>query len=310
MWIGGGAGRRLAWQPSDVVGAKGSSRWVFSVRRVEVRHVRAFRFAGVEVFRGVPLLFGIGAVALPAWDWKSEVAQSNSRPDRDDATGTRASANSPRPSSREGRLSTGWRNFVVSLMRARRIAAGSATAEPAGRLELPDRRARADRPARSRPRSSAPCDPRQARRARSRSSAAPAAQLLKAATDRAARYARDPRDGHDATMARRKAPPAPLLEQSPQRLMPQADRRFVNHNASQENPLPKRNPQPPQKRTPDLRIVRQALSVRRRFPHCRSAASGGSGSAGTLVWPPGQPARNGRITLSRIRGRGFRQPDS
>ena len=62
-------------------------------------------FLSFDIALGPALLFGISSLTFPAWDQQNEVAQSDARPDRLAAIGTRPTANSPHPSSREGHLS-------------------------------------------------------------------------------------------------------------------------------------------------------------------------------------------------------------
>ena len=88
----------------------------FSNRPVGVKHFQAIHRCGVDVTRGLVLLFGIGTKALPSWDPRTR---------RNNLTGGLAiivtagpsdQANSPHPSSREGHQSTArWSSsFLLS----------------------------------------------------------------------------------------------------------------------------------------------------------------------------------------------------
>src|ERR1700675_1923675 len=77
----------------------------FSNRPFEVKHFQAIHLCGVDVTRGLVLLFGIGTWALPLWDPRTR---------RNNLLGGLAVSvtadpsghtNSPHPSSREGHLS-------------------------------------------------------------------------------------------------------------------------------------------------------------------------------------------------------------
>ncbi|CCV11519.1 hypothetical protein MESS4_330068 [Mesorhizobium sp. STM 4661] len=122
-----GSDRRREWLPEEkgkTVCPPLSVRWLalhcasegcFSIRRVEVKRLfEPSASSALRIFRGVLLLSGIGAWALPKWGiQENEVEQSRTRPDRCDATGTATLANSPHSSSREGRpFSTGRWNLM------------------------------------------------------------------------------------------------------------------------------------------------------------------------------------------------------
>jgi hypothetical protein len=89
----------------------------FSNRRFGVKRFQTIHHCSVDVARGLVLLFGIGRGALPSWD---------SRTRRDNLWGGLAvrqragpsgHANSPYPSSREGRLSTAmWISGFLALI--------------------------------------------------------------------------------------------------------------------------------------------------------------------------------------------------
>ena len=86
----------------------------FSNRPVGVKHFQTIHHCSVDVARGLVLLFGIGARALPLWDsrtrwnnlWVGLAVRMTAGPS--------GHANSPHPSSREGHHSTaGWTSSVL-----------------------------------------------------------------------------------------------------------------------------------------------------------------------------------------------------
>jgi hypothetical protein len=85
----------------------GVQNWLFSIRPTGVKRFQAVSPAMGNAARGSALLFGISRLALPAWDQGDGAEQSDSRPGYELAAGTRAKANSPHPSSREGHRSAG-----------------------------------------------------------------------------------------------------------------------------------------------------------------------------------------------------------
>ena len=88
----------------------------FSNRPFGVKRFQTIRRYGVDVARGLVLLFGIGTKALPSWDsrtrWNNLLVGLAGRV----TAGPADIANSPHPSSREGHLSTaGWNSsFLLS----------------------------------------------------------------------------------------------------------------------------------------------------------------------------------------------------
>src|SRR5262245_43208320 len=54
----------------------------FSNRPTEVKRFQTIRRHGIDVARGLALLFGIGTTALPSWDFEDQVEQSLPRPCR------------------------------------------------------------------------------------------------------------------------------------------------------------------------------------------------------------------------------------
>src|ERR1039458_7475507 len=88
----------------------------FSNRPFGVKHFQTIHQCGVDVTRGLVLLFGIGTWALPSWDPRTR--RNNLLDDLavSVTSGPSGSTNSPHPSSREGHLSTaGWNSsFLLS----------------------------------------------------------------------------------------------------------------------------------------------------------------------------------------------------
>src|SRR5476649_1844375 len=95
-----------------------SSNVRFSNRPFEVKHFQTIHHCSIDVAHGLALLFGIGTKALPLWDsrtrrnnlWVGVAVRLTAGPS--------GHANSPRPSSREGHLSTArWSSgFLLSLL--------------------------------------------------------------------------------------------------------------------------------------------------------------------------------------------------
>jgi hypothetical protein len=88
----------------------------FSNRPFGVKHFQTVRRCGVDVARGLLLLFGIGAKALPSWDSKTRRNNLSGGLAVRRTAGPSDQANSPHPSSREGHHSTaGWSSsFLLS----------------------------------------------------------------------------------------------------------------------------------------------------------------------------------------------------
>ena len=101
----------------------------FSNRPFGVKRFQTIRHHGVDVARGLVLLFGIGTKAVPSWDsrtrWNNLLVGLAVRR----TAGPSGHANSPHPSSREGHHSTaGWSStFLLSrlILRGRHAAAAS-----------------------------------------------------------------------------------------------------------------------------------------------------------------------------------------
>jgi hypothetical protein len=98
--------------------ADGREHVRFSNRPFGVKHFQTIYLCGVDVARGLVLLFGIGTSALPSWDPRTR--RNNLLDDLavSVTAGPSGHANSPHPSSREGHLSTaGWiSGFLLSGM--------------------------------------------------------------------------------------------------------------------------------------------------------------------------------------------------
>ena len=90
----------------------------FSNRPFGVKHFQTIHLSGVDVTRGLVLLFGIGTWALPPWDPRTR--RNNLLDDLavSMTAGPSGSTNSPHPSSRQGHLSTArWSSsFLLSGM--------------------------------------------------------------------------------------------------------------------------------------------------------------------------------------------------
>ncbi len=88
----------------------------FSNRPFGVKHFQTIHQCGVDVARGLVLLFGIGTRALPSWDsrtrWNNLMVGLAVNRTADPSGHT----NSPHPSSREGHLSTArWNSSFLLL---------------------------------------------------------------------------------------------------------------------------------------------------------------------------------------------------
>ena len=88
----------------------------FSNRPAGVKRFQTIHHCSVDISRGLVLLFGIGAKALPSWD--SKTRRNNLWGDLTVgvAAGPSRHANSPHPSSREGHHSTvEWNSLFLLL---------------------------------------------------------------------------------------------------------------------------------------------------------------------------------------------------
>ena len=94
----------------------------FSNRQSGVKHFQAFHRCGVDVARGLVLLFGIGTKALPLWDSKTRRNNLWGGLAVLKTVGPSGHTNSPHPSSREGHLTAGW---SLSFLLSRLILGGS-----------------------------------------------------------------------------------------------------------------------------------------------------------------------------------------
>src|SRR6516165_3909024 len=82
----------------------------FSNRPFWVKHFQAIHHRGVDVARGLALLFGIGTAALPSWGSKTRRNNLNGGLAVRRTAGPSGHTNSPHPSSRDGHhFTTGWR---------------------------------------------------------------------------------------------------------------------------------------------------------------------------------------------------------
>src|SRR5262245_14002000 len=81
----------------------------FSNRPIEVKRFQTIRRHGVDVARGLALLYGLGTRALPSWDSKTRWNNLWGELAVNVTAGSRGQTNSPHSSSREGHHSTvGW----------------------------------------------------------------------------------------------------------------------------------------------------------------------------------------------------------
>ena len=89
----------IGWRCRDVC---------FSNRPIGVKRFQAIHHCGLDVTRGLVLLYGLGARALPSWDprtrWNNLLGGLSVKR----TVGPSRHANSPHPSSREGHYSTAW----------------------------------------------------------------------------------------------------------------------------------------------------------------------------------------------------------
>jgi hypothetical protein len=109
-----------------------ADRWFgrFSNRPVGVKRFQTIHHHSVDVARGLVLLFGIGAKALPAWGSRTGWNNLSGGLAVRGTAGPSDQANSPHPSSREGHHSTaGWSSsfLLLRLMLYGRHAAGTAS---------------------------------------------------------------------------------------------------------------------------------------------------------------------------------------
>ena len=97
----------------SAIGTKRTSRLPrryirFSNRPIGVKRFQAIHHCGLDVARGVVLVSGLGAGALPSWDprtrWNNLLGGLSVKR----TVGPSGHTNSPHPSSREGHYSTAW----------------------------------------------------------------------------------------------------------------------------------------------------------------------------------------------------------
>ena len=88
----------------------------FSNRPIGVKRFQAIHHCGLDVTRGLVLLYGLGARALPSWDprttWNNLLSDLSVKR----TVGPSRHANSPHPSSRQGHYFTAWwsSSFLLS----------------------------------------------------------------------------------------------------------------------------------------------------------------------------------------------------
>jgi hypothetical protein len=104
-------------------GGKADNGWrrrdvCFSNRPVGVKRFQAIHHCGLDVARGLVLLSGLGARALPSWDPRTRRNNLLSGLSVKRTVGPGRHANSPHPSSRKGHYSTAWwsSSFLLSLL--------------------------------------------------------------------------------------------------------------------------------------------------------------------------------------------------
>src|SRR3954469_10743590 len=111
----------------------------FSNRPFGVKHFQTIHQCGVDVARGLLLLFGIGTWALPPWDPRTR--RNNLLDDLavERTAGPSGHTNSPHPSSRKGHLSTArWSSgFLLSGLILNGFHAAAATCSRVHRNSVP-----------------------------------------------------------------------------------------------------------------------------------------------------------------------------
>src|ERR1700732_3100711 len=109
----------------------------FSNRPFSVKHFQTIHQCGVDVARGLVLLFGIGTWALQPWDPRTRRNNLSDDLAVSVPAGPIGHTNSPHPSSREGHLSTaGWISSLttlITLTRAREVFLNYACQPTTGR---------------------------------------------------------------------------------------------------------------------------------------------------------------------------------
>src|SRR5476651_113297 len=109
-----------------MVGACQTGDVCFSNRPFGVKRFQTIHRHGVDVARGLVLLFGIGARALPSWDSRTRRNNLWGGLAVLQTVGPSGHTNSPHPSSREGHLSTARWN--TSFLRLHLLLSGSQAA--------------------------------------------------------------------------------------------------------------------------------------------------------------------------------------
>src|ERR1022692_3063056 len=111
----------------------------FSNRPFEVKHFQTIHLCGVDVTRGLVLLFGIGTWALPSWDPRTRRNNLSDDLAVSVTAGPSRHTNSPHPSSRKGHLSTArWSSgFLLSGLILNSFHAAAAACSRVHRNSVP-----------------------------------------------------------------------------------------------------------------------------------------------------------------------------
>ena len=94
----------------------------FSNRPIGVKRFQAIYHCGLDVARGLVLLYGLGARALPSWDPRTRWNNLLSDLSVKRTVGPSRHANSPHPSSRQGHYFTAW--WSLSFLLSHLILSG------------------------------------------------------------------------------------------------------------------------------------------------------------------------------------------
>ena len=110
----------------------------FSNRPVGVKRYQTIHDCGVDVTRGLVLLFGIGSKAVPSWDSRTRWSNLMGGLTVRRTIGPSGHANSPHPSSREGHHSTaGWSSSFLLFRFLRGLHAAAAACSRVQRNSVP-----------------------------------------------------------------------------------------------------------------------------------------------------------------------------
>src|SRR5271154_5559709 len=132
-------------QPKNQGELHAGIRWLrrdqirFSNRPFGIKHFQTIHRCGVDVARGLVLLFGIGTGALPSWDSRTRRNNLLVGLAVEETAGPSGHTNSPHPSSREGHLSTArWSSsFLLSGLILNGFHAAAATCSRVHRNSVP-----------------------------------------------------------------------------------------------------------------------------------------------------------------------------